>query len=149
MTTQATEADTRALVEDLRRQISGEVRFDKMTRMLYSTDASMYQIEPIGVVIPRTSEDVIAVVEMANRYNVPVLPRGGGTSLAGQTVGHAIVMDFSKYMRNVIEVTELLADRQQPALGPREHRQVVPLGTAHGTQQYGAAAPTPFHHVVV
>ena len=75
-----------------------------MTRVLYSTDASIYQIEPIGVVIPRTAQDVIAVIEMANRYDVPVLPRGGGTSLAGQAVGHAIVIDFSKYMRNLIEV---------------------------------------------
>jgi FAD/FMN-containing dehydrogenase len=83
MAIQATEADTRALVEDLKRQIAGEVRFDKMSRLLYSTDASMYQIEPIGVVLPKSAEDVIAVLETANRYNVPVLPRGGGTSLAG------------------------------------------------------------------
>ena len=91
-------------VEELRRQVEGEVRFDKMTRVLYSTDASIYQIEPIGVIIPRTAEDVIAVIETANRHGVPVLPRGGGTSLAGQAVGHAIVIDFSKYMRDVIEV---------------------------------------------
>ncbi len=97
-------SDTRALVEDLRRDVSGEVRFDKMTRVLYSTDASMYQIEPIGVVIPRSDEDVVAVVETANRHGVPVLPRGGGTSLAGQAVGHAIVIDFSNYMRSVLEV---------------------------------------------
>ena len=97
-------SDTRALVEELERQVEGEVRFDKMTRVLYGTDASIYQIEPIGVVIPRTAEDVVAVVETANRYDVPVLPRGGGTSLAGQTVGHAIVIDFSKYMRNVLEI---------------------------------------------
>ena len=97
-------SDSRALVEELERQVEGEVRFDKMTRILYSTDASIYQIEPIGVVIPRSSEDVVAVVETANRYDIPVLPRGGGTSLAGQTVGHAIVIDFSKYMRNVLEI---------------------------------------------
>ena len=96
--------NTRTLVETLRAQVSGEVRFDEMTRALYSTDASIYQIEPIGVVIPKGVEDVIAVVEAANRYDVPVLPRGGGTSLAGQTVGHAIVVDFSKYMRDVLEV---------------------------------------------
>ncbi|MBM3935279.1 MAG: anaerobic glycerol-3-phosphate dehydrogenase subunit C [SAR202 cluster bacterium] len=96
--------DVKELVADLRRLVTGEVRFDKMSRVLYSTDASIYQIEPIGVVIPKTPEDVIAVVETANRYNVPVLPRGGGTSLAGQTVGRAIVMDFSRYMREVLEV---------------------------------------------
>ena len=106
MTTQVRESDTREMVEDLGRLVSGEVRFDKMSRALYSTDASIYQIEPVGVVIPRTPEDVIAVVETANKYGVSVLPRGGGTSLGGQTVGHSIVMDFSKYMRNVIEVNE-------------------------------------------
>ena len=106
MTSQVSESDTRSLVDDLSKQVSGEVRFDKMSRVLYSTDASMYQIEPIGVVIPRDAEDVIAVVETANRHNVTVLPRGGGTSLAGQTVGQSIVIDFSKYMRNIIEVNE-------------------------------------------
>ena len=104
MTTQVKESDTREMVEDLNKLVSGEVRFDKMSRVLYSTDASIYEIEPIGVVIPRTPEDVIAVVETANKYGVSVLPRGGGTSLGGQTVGHSIVMDFSKYMHNVIEV---------------------------------------------
>lgn len=97
----ATESDIQSLTQDLRRLVAGEVRFDRMTRTLYSTDASIYQIEPLGVVIPKTYEDVIAVVETANRYSIPVLPRGGGTSLAGQTVGKAIILDFSKYMRNV------------------------------------------------
>ena len=106
MVTKAAESDTRELVEELSRLVSGEVRFDKMTRMLYSTDASLYQIEPIGVVLPKNADDVIAVVETANRHGVPVLPRGGGTSLAGQPVGQAIVVDFSKYMRDIIEVNE-------------------------------------------
>ena len=106
MATQAIEADTRELVEELRRGVSGEVRFDKMTRMLYSTDASIYQIEPVGVVLPKSADDVIAVLETASRHNVPVLPRGGGTSLAGQTVANAIVMDFSRHMRDVLEVNE-------------------------------------------
>ena len=104
MTAKLTDSDVRTLVEDLKRRVSGEVRFDKMTRVLYSTDASIYQMEPIGVVIPRTADDVIAVVEEAGRHGLPVLPRGGGTSLAGQTVGSAIVIDFSKYMRHVVEV---------------------------------------------
>ena len=99
-----TDHSTPDLLEDLRNTISGEVRFDAMSRQLYSTDASIYQIEPVGVVIPRTAEDVIAVIETAGRYGVSVLPRGGGTSLAGQTVGHAVVIDFSKYMIEVLEV---------------------------------------------
>jgi FAD/FMN-containing dehydrogenase/Fe-S oxidoreductase len=104
MASSAVTAESTDLVEELRRLVDGEVRFDDVTRALYSTDASIYRIEPIGVVLPRTADDVIAVVETAARHGVPVLPRGGGTSLAGQTVGHAVVMDFSKYMRHVIEV---------------------------------------------
>ena len=106
MATQVSESDTRELVDDLRELVSGEVRFDKMSRAIYSSDASIYEIEPVGVVIPRNAEDVIAVVETANKYGVSVLPRGGGTSLGGQTVGHSIVMDFSKYMNDIIEVNE-------------------------------------------
>ena len=98
------DSDTRDLLEELKRDVAGEVLFDKMARVLYSTDASIYQIEPIGVVIPRSDEDVVAVIEAAGRYGVPVLPRGGGTSLAGQAVGRAVVIDFSKHLRNVLEV---------------------------------------------
>ncbi len=104
MVSRTAETDSRELVEELRRDVAGEVRFDRMSRVLYSTDASIYQIEPLGVVIPRDADDVVAVIEAANRHGVPVLPRGGGTSLAGQTVGHAIVIDFSKYMRRVLEI---------------------------------------------
>ncbi len=104
MATQVSESDTKEMVADLDKLVSGEVRFDKMSRALYSTDASIYQIEPVGVVLPRNAEDVIAVVETANKYGVTVLPRGGGTSLGGQTVGNSIVMDFSKYMNDVLEV---------------------------------------------
>src|SRR5688572_6396975 len=92
------------LYEALKRRISGEVRFDKVSRLIYSTDASIYEIEPIGVVIPRTHEDVFAAMEVTRDFNVPVLPRGGGTSLAGQTVGEAVVMDMSKYLNRVLDV---------------------------------------------
>src|SRR5678810_1098270 len=92
------------LYEALKRRISGEVRFDKVSRLIYSTDASIYEIEPIGVVIPRTHEDVFAAMEVTRDFNVPVLPRGGGTSLAGQTVGEAVVLDMSKYLNRVLEV---------------------------------------------
>ncbi len=94
------------LERDLRRVVEGEVRFDKMTRLLYSTDASMYQMEPLGVVIPRHAGDVQAAIEVANRQNVPILPRGGGTSLTGQTVNRAIVLDFSPHMNRVLEVNQ-------------------------------------------
>ena len=92
------------IADELTRRVDGEVRFDPYSRLLYSTDASIYQMEPIGVVIPRTTDDVQAVVEFAAGEGLPVLPRSGGTSLAGQTVNHAIVLDFSKYLNNVLEV---------------------------------------------
>lgn len=105
------------LLQQLEQNVDGEVRFDKMSRILYSTDASMYQIEPIGVVLPRSEEDIVAITEIANQHGVPILPRGGGTSLAGQAVGHAIVIDFSKYMRKVLEVnTEEGWVRTQPGI---------------------------------
>ena len=81
--------DYRPLVEELRKRIDGEVKFDKYSRLLYSTDASIYQIEPIGVAIPRHKGDVQAAIEVARRFEVPLLSRGGGTSLAGQAVGRA------------------------------------------------------------
>src|SRR5262245_11400276 len=88
----------------LKKRISGEVRFDRASRLMYSTDASIYEIEPIGVVIPRTHEDVFAAMETARDFRVPVLPRGGGTSLAGQTGGEAVVIDLSKHLNRVLEV---------------------------------------------
>ena len=92
------------LYQSLRKRVTGEVRFDRASRLMYSTDASIYEIEPIGVVLPRTHEDVFAAMEIAREYKVPVLPRGGGTSLAGQTVGDALVLDMSKYLNRVLEV---------------------------------------------
>jgi len=92
------------LYQSLKLHVNGEVRFDRASRMMYSTDASIYEIEPIGVVIPRTHEDVFATMETARKFGVPVLPRGAGTSLAGQTVGDAVVIDMSKYLNRVVEV---------------------------------------------
>jgi len=92
------------IAETLRSVVGGEVRFDSYSRHLFSRDASMYAIEPIGVVFPRDADDVAAVVSTAADFGVPVLPRGAGTSLAGQTVGHAIVMDLSRHMSRIIEI---------------------------------------------
>ena len=97
-------SQTQALEKELRKLVEGEVRFDAFSKVLYSTDASIYQMEPVGVVIPRSRDDVLATVDVARRSGVPILPRGGGTSLAGQTVNHAIVIDFSKYMDSLLEV---------------------------------------------
>jgi FAD/FMN-containing dehydrogenase/Fe-S oxidoreductase len=122
------------LERELRRAVEGDVRFDQYSRLLYSTDASMYQMEPIGVVIPRHAGDVQAVLELANRENVAVLPRGGGTSLTGQTVNRAVVMDFSRWMQGVLEVNcEEMWARVQPGLVQDElNAHVRPLGLLFG-----------------
>ena len=97
-----------SIPENLEQQLSdtlaGEVRFDLYSKALYSTDASLYQIHPIGVVIPKNKQDIIKTVQIASEHKVPILPRGGGTSLAGQSVGEAIVLDMSKYMNQLLEV---------------------------------------------
>ncbi len=105
------------IAQALRRAISGEVRFDSYSRHLFSRDASMYAIEPIGVVFPRDADDVTAIVATAAEYDVPVLARGAGTSLAGQTVGRAIVMDFSRHMNRIVEIDpERRVARVQPGV---------------------------------
>lgn len=102
-TTEALDA-SEGFINDLRAAIDGEAHFDEFTRALYSTDASIYQIQPLGVVLPRHRDDVAATVALAGQYGLPVLPRGGGTSQAGQTVGAAVVVDFSRYMDQILEV---------------------------------------------
>src|ERR671923_834451 len=105
------------LERDLRRVVRGSVRFDPASLLLYSTDASMYQVEPIGVVTPRDPDDVIAAFDVARTQRVALLPRGGGTSLTGQTVNRALVLDFSQHMNGVLEVNaEELWARVQPGL---------------------------------
>src|SRR5499425_913532 len=122
------------LERELRRVVEGDVRFDQYSRLLYSTDASMYQMEPIGVVIPRHAGDVQAVLELADRENVSVLPRGGGTSLTGQTVNRAVVMDFSRWMQNILEVNrEEMWARVQPGVVQDElNAHVRPMGLLFG-----------------
>ena len=126
--------DYHEIEAELKKRVEGDIHFDRTSRLLYSTDASIYQIEPIGVVVPRHKGDVQSVIDLANKLNVPVLPRGGGTSLAGQTVGHAIVLDFSKYMQNVLEVNkEELWCRVQPGLVQDElNAHVRPMGLQFG-----------------
>ena len=117
MKNKSSTADIQEIASDLKRVVDGEVKFDSFSRHLYSTDASIYQMLPIGVVLPKSKDDVIATIELANKYRVSVLPRGGGTSLAGSTVGNSIVLDFSKYMRKVIELNpEEKSVRVQPGI---------------------------------
>ncbi len=98
------DADARALAAELQPRITGEVRFDKGARALYSTDGSNYRQVPIGVVIPRNVEDVQTTLELARKFGAPILSRGGGTSLAGQCCNVAVVKDFSKYMHRLLEI---------------------------------------------
>ena len=97
-------AGASSLAGRLRRYVEGDVRFDAMTRGLYATDASIYQVAPLGVVLPRTLDDVDATMAIAREEGVPVLPRGAGTSQCGQTVGRAVVMDTSRYLDGVLEI---------------------------------------------
>jgi len=93
-----------ALLRELANRIAGEVRADAVSRALYSTDASVYQIEPACVVVPRTRDDVLAAVDIARRHGVPITARGGGTSQAGQAIGAGIILDTSKYFNRALEL---------------------------------------------
>ncbi len=88
----------------LEAEIEGEVRFDTVSRALYSTDASVYQIEPLGIVIPRSRDDILRAVQIARRYGCSITARGGGTSQAGQAIGAGLVVDTSKYFNRILEV---------------------------------------------
>ena len=92
------------LADDLDGLIDGDVRFDDYSRQLYATDASIYEVTPVGVVFPTSTADVSAVVEYCAEREIPVLPRGGGTSLAGQTVNEAVVLDFSRSMDGILDI---------------------------------------------
>jgi FAD/FMN-containing dehydrogenase/Fe-S oxidoreductase len=102
--TDFTEVKRESLARHLRKHLQGEVRFDATSRRLYSTDASIYQIEPLGVVIPRTVADLVATVQIAAEMHVPITARGGGTSLSGQSIGPGVVVDCSKYLNVILNV---------------------------------------------
>ena len=105
------------LASALAGHISGEVRFDDATRVLYSTDASNYQVFPLGVVLPRTADDVIAAVSLCAEHGVPIIPRGGGSGLCGQSIGPGLVIDMSKYMARVLGVDTAAREvRVQPGI---------------------------------
>jgi len=100
----STLTDAAGLAAALRAEIHGEVRFDNSARALYSTDGSNYRQVPIGVVIPRNADDVLATLALCREFNAPILCRGAGTSLAGQCCNVAVVLDFSKYMARILEI---------------------------------------------
>ncbi|MCS7167120.1 MAG: FAD-linked oxidase C-terminal domain-containing protein [Gemmatales bacterium] len=94
----------RALEKQLRRHFEGELRFDVASRKIYSTDASIYQIEPLGVVIPKHLRDVHTALAIAAEHRVPIVPRGGGTSLSGQSIGPGLIIDCSKHLNRILEL---------------------------------------------
>src|SRR5438309_3987366 len=109
--------DAASLVSALRRHLRGEVRFDNGSRALYATDGSNYRQVPIGVVIPRDTDDVLSAVSICREHAAPILCRGGGTSLAGQCCNVAVVLDFSKYMAKIVELDpERRIARVQPGV---------------------------------
>src|SRR3954468_12044697 len=93
-----------ALADRLRRELDAEILFDRAARGRYSTDASIYQLEPIGIVVPRTEEAARAAIAIAAEEGVPILPRGAGSSQCGQAVGEALIIDHTKYLNRVLEV---------------------------------------------
>lgn len=113
----AARADSVTLESALRRQLQGEVRFDDGSRAVYATDGSNYRQVPIGVVLPKDKDDVIAAVSLCREHGAPLLCRGAGTSLAGQCCNVAVVLDFSKYMTKILELDpERRVARVQPGV---------------------------------
>src|SRR5262245_58773033 len=96
--------DVAALESALRAGFTGEIRLDRLSRALYSTDASVYQIVPLGVVLPKTESDILHIVRTCGQFRVPLTARGGGTSQAGQAIGPGLVMDCSKYFNQILEI---------------------------------------------
>ncbi|RJP56124.1 MAG: FAD-binding oxidoreductase [Anaerolineaceae bacterium] len=91
-------------LHELKKRFTGDVRLDSASRVLYSTDASIYQVEPLGVVIPKTQDDLQSAVELAAKYKIPILPRGSGSSLGGQAIGEALILDCSRHLDSIIEI---------------------------------------------
>jgi FAD/FMN-containing dehydrogenase/Fe-S oxidoreductase len=119
-----------ALTHELARVVEGEVSFDPGARALYSTDASNYRLVPLGVVIPRHAQDVVRTVALAHENRIPILPRGGGTALAGQTANAALILDFSKYMNRLqqIDVDQRLAIVQPGIVQAHLNTAAAPYG---------------------
>ncbi len=91
-------------VAELRKHFAGDLRFDLASRLLYSTDASIYQIEPLGVAIPKSQDDLQVAMELAAKYRVSILARGAGTSLAGQAIGHSLILDCSRWLDRILDL---------------------------------------------
>jgi FAD/FMN-containing dehydrogenase/Fe-S oxidoreductase len=118
------------LERDLRAALAGEVRLDDVARSLYATDASPYRMTPYGVVFPRSAADIQAALEVARSHNIPILMRGGGTSLAGQTVAEALVIDTTRHLNRILEIdAEARTARVEPGVVRDQlNAELAPLG---------------------
>ena len=113
----ASKVDAQGLARELRAAIAGEVHFDGASRAMHATDASVYQIIPLGVVTPRSRDDVLQVVRICRRHGVSITARGGGTSQAGQAIGAGLSLDFSRYMNRVLDLdTEAATVTVEPGI---------------------------------
>src|SRR5262245_23893133 len=117
-------------INELKKRFDGDIRNDLASRILYSTDASIYQIEPLGVAFPKAQEDLHVAVELAAKYTIPMLPRGSGPSLGGQAIGNALILDCSRWLDNIVQVNA------------EEHCAIVEPGVVlahlnHATAEYG------------
>ncbi len=115
-------SDSQEFINQLKNEIEGEVLHDSTTLGMYATDASIYQINPKVIVLPKHKDDVKKAIALANEFKVTILPRGGGTSLAGQTVGSSMILDFSKYMNSILELN---IDEQWVLVEPGKVRDVL------------------------
>jgi len=124
---------SREFIEELKGAVP-EAHFDQMTRLLYSTDASIYQMMPVGVALPRNVDEIVAAVEIAGKHGVPVLARGGGSSLAGQAIGHALILDLSRHMDQILDIDpEALTVRTQSGITHGAlNKAVNPYGLMYG-----------------
>src|SRR5438067_13113474 len=133
-----------SLVRYLRRHVAGEVRFDDTSRRLYATDASHYTVEPLGVVIPKTADDLAVTVQIAAELSVPITARGGGTSLSGQSIGPGVVLDCSKYLNRVgeVDVTGRRVRVQPGVVLDQLNREVARYGLIYGPDVATASRAT-------
>lgn len=120
------------LEKQLLENISGEVRFDEISRKVYSVDASIYEIEPIGIVLPKTESDLLNTIRIAKQHGIPIIARGAATGITGGCIGKGLIIDLSKYMNRILEINEergyaicqpgVVQDRLNEALAPRGYR---------------------------
>ena len=92
--------------KEISSKVEGKTLFDEFSRGRYSTDASVYQIKPLGVVLPKDANDVLNIMDYSQRNSIPLLARGGGSSQCGQTVGESVVLDYSKHQNKILELRQ-------------------------------------------